>query len=75
MIELGQRVRVRSGLRAGEDGLVLDFETCSRKDASGWQPCTFWYVQFTSNGAVGVYEEEALEVVARQPERALSMNA
>ncbi len=63
MIELGQRVRVRSGMRAGEDGLVLDFEACSRKDAFGWQPCAFWYIQFTSNGAVGVDEEEALEII------------
>ncbi len=39
------------------------------------QPCAFWYVRFASNGGVGVYEEEVLEVVIQQPESAKSMKA
>lgn len=75
MIELGQQVRVRNGMREGEDGLVMDFETCSRKTADGWQPCYFLYVQFISSGAVGIYEEDALELMAEPQERALSVRA
>lgn len=75
MIELGQQVRVRNGQRAGEDGLVTDFETCSRKTVDGWQTCSFLYVQFGSSGAVGIYEEDALELMAQPQARALSVTA
>jgi hypothetical protein len=75
MIELGQQVRVRNGMREGEDGLVMDFETCSRKTAAGWQACSFLYVQFFSNGAIGMYEEDALELMAPPQPHALSVAA
>lgn len=76
MMKPGQQVRVRNGIHAGEDGVVIDVEQCSRKTATGWQPCSFWYVQFAScKTSIEAYEEEALEVVAQQPARALSVSA
>ncbi|MFN2455521.1 MAG: hypothetical protein ABR577_15020 [Pyrinomonadaceae bacterium] len=75
MIELGQQVRIRNGVRAGEMGVVIDSEICDRKTSVGWQPCAFWYIEFASSKAVGLYEEMALDPVAALPTRTLSISA
>lgn len=75
MIELGQQVRIRNGVRAGEVGVVIDSEKCSMKTIVGWQPCAFWYVEFASSKAIGIYEETALELAAPHFAQALSARA
>jgi len=75
MIELGQQVRIRNGIRAGEVGVVIDSEICNRRTIVGWQPCTFWYVEFASNKSVGLYEEMALELAPSQFTPSLSLSA
>lgn len=74
MIALGQQVRIRNGVRVGEFGVVIDSEICDRNTIAGWQPCAFWYVEYASDKAIGIYEETALELAPPQLSQALSIS-